>query len=248
MSTRGKGDATLFYGFQTCYFITMPRRARTVFAGVPHHITQRGNRREDVFFTNDDRRQYLNWLKEYSDQYQVDILAYCLMTNHIHLVAVPATDAGLQNVLKPLHMRYAQRFNRQRGWKGHVWQGRYFSSPLDESYLWAAIRYVERNPVRARMVRKAENYPWSSAVGHCLKTEDKIITSKPSWWKKFNSIGDWSTWLAAGDDPERMQMLRRNIEKGLPCGSDRFIKQLEKKIGHLLQYRPIGRPRQQAEI
>ena len=150
----------------------MPRLARTVFARVPHHITQRGNRREDVFFTEDDRKAYLNWLLEYCDQYSVDILAYCLMTNHVHIVAVPGTEDSLQRVLKPLHMRYAQRINRAHGWKGHVWQGRFFSSPLDEVYVWAAVRYVERNPVRAKMVRKAENYPWSSAAGHCkLKTD-----------------------------------------------------------------------------
>ena len=145
----------------------MPRQARTVFAHLPHHITQRGNRREDVFFTNTDRQMYLSWLKDYCDQHKVDILAYCLMTNHVHLVAVPSTEKGLQDVLKPLHMRFAQRLNRQRGWTGHVWQGRFFSSPLDEPYMWAAIRYVERNPVRARLVRRAENYPWSSAAAHC---------------------------------------------------------------------------------
>lgn len=145
----------------------MPRLARTVFAGIPHHITQRGNRRENVFFTDDDRHLYLKWLTEYCERHQVEVLAYCLMTNHVHLVLVPSTETGLQQVLKPLHMRYAQHVNRCRGWKGHVWQGRYFSSPLDESYTWAAIRYVERNPIRARMVRKAERYRWSSAAGHC---------------------------------------------------------------------------------
>lgn len=124
----------------------MPRLARTVFAGVPHHITQRGNRREEVFFTEEDRKVYLGWLAEYCERHRVDVLAYCLMTNHVHLVVVPAAEAGLQGVLKPLHMRYAQRLNRSRGWKGHVWQGRFFSSPLDEAYLWAAMRYVERNP------------------------------------------------------------------------------------------------------
>lgn len=221
----------------------MPRRARTVFANIPHHITQRGNRREDVFFTNADRQQYLSWLKEYCDQHQVEILAYCLMTNHIHLVTVPATETGLQNVLKPLHMRYAQRINRQRGWSGRVWQGRYFSSPLDDSHLWAAIRYVERNPVRAKIVMKAENYPWSSAAGHCAKRRDIIITSNPSWLKKFKSITDWHSWLAEGDEPEKLMLLRRNIGKGLPCGSDRFIQQLEKIAGFELVYRPIGRPK-----
>lgn len=138
----------------------MPRLARTVCEHVPHHITQRGNRREDVFFTDEDRLVYLDWLEDYADKCAVDILAYCLMTNHVHLIALRANDDGLGRLLKPLHMRYAQRINRERGWKGHLWQGRFFSSALNEDYLWAAVRYVERNPVRARMARKAENYPW----------------------------------------------------------------------------------------
>ena len=220
----------------------MPRLARTVCARVPHHITQRGNRREKVFFTDDDRRAYLGWLKEYAEKYEVDILAYCLMTNHIHLVAVPGTEDSLQQALKPLHMRYAQRINRARGWKGHVWQGRFFSSALDEAYLWAAVRYVERNPVRARMVRKAENYRWSSASGHCQLRHDDVLTLKSNWRKQFEAIGDWSAWLAESDEPEKLEVLRRNADKGLPCGSEKFIQKLERLTGRALQYRPRGRP------
>ena len=221
----------------------MPRLARSVCAQVPHHITQRGNRREQVFFTDEDRQAYLGWLKEYAEKHKVDILAYCLMTNHIHLVAVPRTEDGLQQTLKPLHMRYAQRINRTRGWKGHLWQGRFFSSALDEAYLWAAIRYVERNPVRARMVRKAENYRWSSAAAHCGLMHDDVLTTTSSWRKQFEAIGDWSAWLAQGDEPQELEVLRRNADKGLPCGSEKFIRKLEKLTGRGLQYRPQGRPR-----
>ena len=221
----------------------MPRLARTVCAQVPHHITQRGNRREDIFFTDEDRQAYLDWLKEYAEKYEVAILAYCLMTNHIHLIAVPATETGLQQVLKPLHMRYAQRFNRTQGFKGHVWQGRFFSSALDDNYLWAALRYVERNPVRAKMVRKAENYRWSSAGGHCGLRPDPLLTEKPYWRKQFEGVGNWSAWLAEGDEPEKLEVIRRNVDKGLPCGSDKFIHKLEKMTGKVLQYRPRGRPR-----
>ena len=221
----------------------MPRLARTVCARVPHHITQRGNRREKVFFTDDDRHAYLNWLREYAEKHRVDVLAYCLMTNHIHLVAVPETEDGLHQALKPLHMRYAQRINRARGWKGHLWQGRFFSSALDDAYLWAAIRYVERNPVRAKMVRKVENYAWSSAAAHCGLRSDAVLTSKPFWHKQFDSIGNWSAWLAEGDEPEKLEVLRRNVEKGLPCGSRAFIQKLERIVGRALQYRPRGRPR-----
>ena len=223
----------------------MPRLARTVCAQLPHHITQRGNRREDVFFTNEDRLAYLEWLKEYAEKYKVDILAYCLMTNHIHIIAVPSTEKGLQQLLKPLHMRYAQRFNRTRGWKGHVWQGRFFSSSLDDDYLWAALRYVERNPVRARMVRKAEKYRWSSAGGHCGLKVDPLLTTKPYWRNQFEGIGDWSAWLAEGDEPEKLDVLRRNVEKGLPCGSEKFVRRLEKMTGKALQYRPRGRPKKE---
>ena len=183
------------------------------------------------------------WLKEYAGKHKVDILAYCLMTNHIHLIAVPSTEEGLQQVLKPLHMRYAQRINRERGWKGHVWQGRYFSSALDDDYLWAAMRYVERNPIRAKMVRKAENYRWSSAGWHCGLRPDPLLTTKPTWRRQFEGIGDWSAWLAEGDEPEKLGVLRRNVDKGLPCGSEKFIQKLEKLTGRALQYRPRGRPR-----
>jgi len=221
----------------------MPRLARTVFAGVPHHITQRGNRREDVFFADDDRRAYLEWLKAYCDEHAVAILAYCLMTNHVHLVAVPARDDGLHRALKPLHMRYAQRINRSRGWHGHLWRGRFFSSPLDDAYLWAALRYVERNPVRARLVRRAENYAWSSADAHCARRADGVLTQAPIWRERLAAVDDWSAWLAEGDESEELAVLRRNLDKGLPSGSEAFIARLEALADRPLRFRPIGRPR-----
>ena len=116
-------------------FMYMPRVARTVFADLPHHITQRGNRREPVFFEDEDRIYYLRWLKEYSDKHKIEILAYCLMTNHVHLVTVPSAEKSLHRVLRPLLMRYAQRINREHGWNGQLWQGRFFSCPLDENSI-----------------------------------------------------------------------------------------------------------------
>ena len=221
--------------------------ARIIYPRIPHHVTQRGNRREDVFFTEADRKCYLEWLSNYADKHQVEVLAYCLMSNHIHLVVVPDSDEAMHRMLKPLHMRYAQRINRRKGWKGHLWQGRFFSSALDEDYLWAAIRYVERNPVRARIVRKAENYPWSSAAGHCGIKEDRVLGCKPDWQRQLESIGDWSSWLATGDEPHQLEVLRRNADKGLPCGSDKFIRRLEKLVGRALVFRPPGRPKKSSE-
>lgn len=223
----------------------MPRQARVVFPNIPHHIIQRGNRREDVFFSDSDRKQYLEWLKEYCKEHKVEILAYCLMTNHIHLIAVPTTEDGLQKVLKPLHMRYAQKINRERGWKGHFWQGRYFSSPLDGEYLLFATRYIERNPIRVKKVRKAENYKWSSARGHCGAAQDDILTKKMKWLNKYEGIDNWRQWLSIKEEKEKTDLIRRNTEKGIPTGSGRFIRRLEKLSDRVLEYRPIGRPRKQ---
>lgn len=225
----------------------MPRVARVVFPGVPHHVTQRGNRREDVFFEEEDRAVYLAWLREYARKQKVQILAYCLMTNHVHLIMIPKTAGGLHDVLRPLHMRYAQRINRNRGWSGHLWQGRYFSAPLDEPYTWSAICYVERNPVRAQMVSRAEEYRWSSAAAHCGLRGDPILAEKGEWSRNIASVPDWSKWLAEADDPEKLEILRRNIDKGLPCGSEEFIERLSKKSGRSLKFLPRGRPRKREE-
>ncbi|MDX8405174.1 MAG: transposase [Mariprofundus sp.] len=225
----------------------MPRLSRVVFAGLPHHITQRGNRREDVFFNDEDRLAYLEWLHLYCEKHAVDILAYCLMTNHIHLVAVPQAGDGLQKVLKPLHMRYAQRINRAHGWRGHLWQGRYFSSPLDESCVWSAVRYVERNPVRAGMVKRAENYRWSSAAGHCGLRDDVLLADRMLKDQNVVAVEAWSDWLAVEEERRRLDMLRKHVEKGLPCGSDDFVERLGKLAGRILQRRPQGRPRVEKE-
>ncbi|MCF6353729.1 MAG: transposase [Candidatus Polarisedimenticolaceae bacterium] len=218
----------------------MPRLARSVFPNVPHHITQRGNRREDIFFKDNDREFYLEWLGEYCDKWQVKILAWCLMTNHIHLILEPTTEEGLQRVLKPLHMRYAQRINRARDWKGHLWQGRFFSSPLDEAYTWAAIRYVETNPVRAGMVERAEEYRWSSAAAHCGLTKSQILARV-----KMEDVipeSEWTDWLAESEEEHAVKLLRRNVEKGLPCGCEQFVASLEKMAKRALRFRPQGRP------
>ena len=219
----------------------MPRIARTVFSNVPHHVTQRGNRREDVFFKEADRLAYLEWLAQYCKKWQVEVLAYCLMTNHIHLVLKPNTEEGLQRVLKPLHMRYAQRVNKSKNWKGHVWQGRFFSSPLDDAYTWAAIRYVERNPVRAGMVEKAESYPWSSAAAHCGLMENSLLSPLTEMERAITE-SSWSDWLALPEDEQAIQVLRQNVEKGLPSGSEFFIDSLEKLANKSLRFRPQGRP------
>ncbi len=220
----------------------MPRQSRIVFRGLAHHVTQRGNGRQNVFFSDDDRVTYLDWLQQYRAKHGVDILAYCLMDNRIHLVAVPGDDDGLHRVLKPLHMRYAQRVNRAWGWKGSLWHGRFLSSPLDQAHTWAAVRYVERIPVRAGIVKRAQDWKWSSAAAHCHQRVSNLLNLQSRWSKSFLAIPDWSAWLAEGDEDAELHLLRRNVEKGLPCGSDRFVRQLSKRAGRSLDFHPQGRP------
>jgi putative transposase len=178
-------------------------------------------------------------------RFHVEVLAYCLMTNHVHLVVVPGDEGALENVFRPLHTRYAQRINRARGWTGHVWQGRYYSSALDERYLWMAIRYVERNPVRAGMVSRAEDYRWSSAGNHCQAADDYVLTKDPAWRHQMTSIGDWSRWLDEPDRDEHLAVLRKQVERGLPCGTDDFVRNLEMRFGRPLRLAMVGRPRKE---
>jgi putative transposase len=218
----------------------MPRIARVVVPGSPLHVTQRGNRREDVFFSDDDRQRYLQLLLEYSMKHKLETLAYCLMTNHVHLVCVPTREESLSLVLKPVNMRYAQHVNWRFGISGRLWQGRFYSCVLDDEHLWAAIRYVERNPVRARMVRKAENYPWSSAAAHCGLREDPVLSPLP---KGGLPESEWAAWLTEKDDETMLARLRLNTRTGRPAAGKRFVTALESKLGRKLLAKSVGRPK-----
>ena len=217
----------------------MPRQARNVFANTPHHVTQRGNRQSDVFFCDADKDYYLKLLHRYSQDHQVEVLAYCLMSNHTHLILKPSAEDGLQKVLKPLHMRYAQYINKKNDWSGHLWQGRYFSSALDEKYTYHAFRYVENNPVQAKMVAKAVDYQYSSARHHCGLLTDKLLSKYDIGVSKQ----DYEAYLDQTADQKNINILRRNINKGLPCGSDNFISELGRGLGRDLFFKQTGRPK-----
>ena len=153
----------------------MPRLARAVVPGIPYHVTQRGNRGQDVFLTVEHRKRYLEHLEQYSKNYRFDILAYCLMSNHIHIVGIPRNADSMSRTVQTVHMRHTQAVNREMGWQGHLWHSRFFSTALDEPHMWAAIRYVEQNPLRAGMVKRAQDYVWSSAACHCGKLDDPVV-------------------------------------------------------------------------
>jgi putative transposase len=145
----------------------MGRLARVVAVDVPHHLTQRGNDRRLILDWDADRATYLSLLRENIELYGVSVMGYCLMSNHVHLIVVPSTGDGLAQALRQTHGRYASYWNTVHRASGHVWQGRYYSCPLDEPHLWEALRYTELNPLRARLVAKPESWSWSSAASHC---------------------------------------------------------------------------------
>ena len=151
----------------------MARIARAVAPGIPHHITQRGNRRQQTFFN--DYQFYLVLMSEWCMRFQVDVWAYCLMPNHIHLIAVPETKDGLNLAIGEARRRYSRRINFRQGWRGHLWQGRFSSFILDDRYLLACTKYVELNPVRAGLVKKPEDWPWSSAGSHMNGKDDILV-------------------------------------------------------------------------
>jgi putative transposase len=218
----------------------MPRHARILVPGAPHHVTQRGNYRSPVFFSAADHFTYLRLLQTHAIRTSVAVVAYCLMPNHVHLVLVPECSEGLPRMLGAVHGQYARHANRMRQLTGHCWQGRYFSSPLDEGYFVNAVRYVELNPVRARLVAKAQDYEWSSAGAHCGIGEDAVI-GHTSRWPSLAGIVNWSRWLAEGIADASATILRKHGSQNLPCGSDSFVTQIEKAAGRTLRYRRAGR-------
>jgi putative transposase len=209
----------------------MTRIARVVMPGVPHHIVQRGNRRQRVFFSDNDRRFYLRLLRKHAAEAGIAYWAYCLMENHVHFIAVPQKSDSLARGLGAAHWSYTLHVNIREDWKGYLWQGRFFSCPLDGSYLLAAMRYVECNPVRAGLVPRAEEYPWSSASAHVLKRDDPLIEK----CLVQDEIKDWAGFLSIPAPEMEIGVLRQNTRTGRPAGNEDFIERLERSTGRTLR-------------
>ena len=221
----------------------MPRLARVVAPGLPHHVTQRGNYQQDVFDDDNDRRRYLTWVDEYSRKYHLSIIAYCLMTNHVHFIVVPKNEDSIARTFNVAHMVYSQYRNQKIGATGHLWQGRFFSCVMDEKHLVATARYIERNPVRANMVKEPCYYPWSSAKDHTINQRVWTFDNP----ELFNYIdiaqNQWKEFISTPDEEDEVSMIRRHTMSGRPLGSDLFINKLEKVFGGRLRALPVGRPR-----
>jgi putative transposase len=218
---------------------------RVVVPGLPHHVTQRGNNRQDVFFTDDDRRAYLTLLLGQSRRHGLAVRGYCLMSNHVHLVVVPEEPRSLARALAGVHLQFAQRMNRLHGRSGHLWQNRFYSCPLEPEHELMAVRYVERNPVRARLVRLPWRYPWSSAAAHCgeANPENPAGLLDRAVWSRRYTAAEWRRILLQPGEEALTTRLRRSTFNGRPLGGDRFIAKLEVRLRRRLRPLKIGRPR-----
>jgi putative transposase len=208
----------------------MARLARVVIPGLAHHVTQRGNGRQQVFFSEADCALYLRLLRESSAATQVSCLAYCLMPNHVHLLLVPASTDGLRRCLAAVHRAYARCLNARRDVTGHFWQGRYGSVPLDDAHLYEALRYVLLNPVRARLADSASAWRWSSARAYLAGSEDGLTSP----WPMRQRIPDMPAYLGAAPDTARLQRLRAGETIGRPAVSTDIMLQLEAYTGRQL--------------
>ena len=223
----------------------MPRQRRVVLPGCPHHLTQRGNNQRPVFFDERDRETYLALLAQFAAQYSLTVLGFCLMTNHVHLIAVPATPTSLAKALGRTHNDYARWLHIKRRESGHLWQNRFFSCPLEEAYTWAALAYVERNPVRAGLVKQAEEWVWSSARKHLH------LTAAPDWlhmerWSQHWTPESWRVAVEYGiAEAEMGSRLKEAAHTGRPLGSPAFVEECEQRSGLLLRKQKPGPKPQQ---
>ncbi len=208
----------------------MARMARVVVPNYPHHVTQRGNRRQQTFFSEDDYQAYVELLVKAKANAGVDIWAYCLMPNHVHLVVVPQHTGSLSTLFSEAHRRYTCRINSREGWRGHLWQERYHSCVMDEQYLRATVRYTELNPVRAGLCDRPEDWFWSSTHAHLASEDDSLVTVDPM----LERISDWADYLKTKGSASEFDFIRKHARTGRPMGGDSFVSKLEQLTGHRL--------------
>jgi putative transposase len=219
----------------------MPRIARIIGVGYPHHIVQRGNNREKVFLDQGDYQRYFSFLAKYSEEKEAAVLAYCLMPNHVHLLVRPSEEEALPKMMQGITLCYSKYFNEENGRTGRLWECRYHSTVIDgDSYLWTVSKYIENNPVRAGMVRRPEDYPYSSAKAHILGRKDHLL-KEPLFDK--SELKEYRKFIRSEEDKKIIEEIKKQTRSGKPLGDREFLNSLAEKFGHSLSFRPRGRPR-----
>ena len=221
----------------------MARIARVVCPHTPHLVIQRGNRRQKVFFGPEDYRAYIDLMAEWCQRCGVEIWAYGLMPNHVQLIAVPQEESSLARAIGEAHRRYTRMINFRRRWRGHLWQERFGSFPMDGAYTLAAAQCIEMNPVKARLAKYPTQYRWSSARAHMRGEDDDLVTTGPL----LDMAGDWKTFLGRAVEREVVRQLELHQRSGRPLGQDAFIKEVERATGRLLRKMKTGpKPRKRS--
>ena len=213
--------------------LPMPRIARLVVPDIPHHVTQRGNRREPVFLEVGDQARYLSMLKAGAEQSRTSVWAYCLMPNHVHLIVVPSHTDGLRDMFAEAHRQYTNFINWRHGWTGHLWQGRFGSVAMDEDHLGEAVRYVAQNPVRAGLAARPEDWPFSSVQAHLSGKTDGLVDVTPI----LTRFPDFGALIGSREMIGEFDPLRRAETSGRPLGSRQWIKSIEEITGRNLKRR-----------
>jgi putative transposase len=209
----------------------MARLARLVVPGLAHHVTQRGNGRARTFFGDEDYEAYRSLLAEHCAAAGVEVWGWVLMPNHVHLILVPADEDGLRRALAGVHRRYAGRIHAREKRTGHFWQGRFGCVPMDGDHLAAALTYVAMNPVRARLVKRAIDWPWSSVHAHLGRAVDDTMTAVAPVLARLPDLAER---IAAGEDEAASARLRRGEQIGRPVGGAAFIARIERETGRRL--------------
>jgi putative transposase len=220
----------------------MARIARVVVPGLPHHVTQRGNRDQQTFFADEDFAEYRRLMAVSCKECATRVWAYCLMPNQVHLIMVPSTADGLRCAVAEAHRRYTRAINAREGWRGHLWQERFHSFVMDEPQLLAVARYVERNPATAGLCDSPEDWPWSSAGAHLRAANDELVEVRAL----LKRVPDWRSHLSAPDADGLSEQLQLHSRTGRPLGADEFVKGIETRLGRTLRPRKPGpRPKDQ---
>jgi putative transposase len=228
----------------------MGRLARTVGDGLIYHAINRGNNRGDVLTDEADRIAFLEALAKTKERYPFRLFGYCLMTNHFHLLLRPEAGQSISRILQSLAVAHTWRYHKRHHTTGHVWQGR-FKSPViqDDSHLLVVLRYIEANPLRAKMIRDLADYPWSSFPCHCLGQEDPLLSPFPEWEELGRSEAErrrrWRAKVCAVQSEAELIKVRASLQSGRPFGTSDWTEQLAERLNIELIPRPRGRPRKQ---
>ncbi len=227
----------------------MPRSVRALPGGLCYHVINRGNGRASVFHGALDYQEFLKLMTAACDRLPMRLLAYCLMPNHIHLVLWPREDGAVSRWMQWLMTTQVRRHHRRHGSDGHLWQGRFKAFPIQrDAHLLSVLRYVERNPLRAGLVARAEDWPWSS-LGTLNPADTAAVAGglDPALEPPLNAgplprPSNWRDWVNEAEDPDQLAALRHSVNRGVPWGTPIWVRRTAVRLGIGPSLRPRGRP------